>query len=1197
MIGASSLPGHTMIVCHFPVGQLPPWQLPIPAVRSSARRPGRVCSAGLTRAASLPEQDTINREHAFRGGKRNFSSSYGSLTEDRAEEEGTSDSSGRCDSTSSPEEASSHLKKGSSDAGGHLRSHNSFLPSTEHEEDDEDGDNLHRYYEDSSFALHGNSNWLLSNGAMNYTLSHGDLEGDWNNEGTMLGTGGDQHWLSNHPKQMDPVLAECQCFHMRRSDISLTSQDNICGGIQDKCSPERLSNCHTDSSCTSSDGILVNFCAMYNRSNNPATPHDLSSPAVQTSDESVLLSLQAVSHSPTEQAQHKHKRVCSPPTDEVHKSRWSPQGVDSNCNLYPQEPEPPGLSSLEVSDLTACLQSQATIAVETNQKYYKLVTCDLSSQSPSPAWSSLTSCAEGQGHISPFPTPPENFRDHNIEDMKESEDRKKEEKLSPAGFRLKLDCSHLQACDFQVASTSTDRSVCRRSSSDGLQNHSHTPYSQCLSRGNLHGGKCKAPADETTRLSIKHHQMNADGTEKGKCSVGENTENYKKPQRPTSLPIQPFVLLPEGKPQSEVHLGCLLEQYINQKAGKSGKSQHFQKFTEKRSRCLPNHQLSPTENRCSVFLEAPSSSDTCSTCTPSPKCFTNKQANKLPKSNLDSYQVIFKTQGKQVQDNTSKTETNTPMNSASCPSNLVKIPTYQDLIDITSTKSCTGSDPTNSTNYSSSSHTPPTLPLTADPPQPNVQVFLTPPSTSLQHLNFPQHPAAPAAVSSFSHRDFFPTSFPSVASLTSLSSLLSLASSSLHPQQFEELNAGSDQIKQRGSLSERSPSELCFSSDSTYDSMSISHLQRRGLLLSVSSAVDLIMAHFSSSRDPDEKMCLGNSSYSPTISALVLEHLCPAIQNLLNDGLRDHKLDFIIGQRRNHSWNVVEASTRIGPSTRVLHSLVSKIKQCSQLTSHCMRLRAFIMGLLNLRALEFWFSHLQSQKDLLASYYHSWGFLSMTLGRCQPMFQELLLLLQPLSVLPFDLNLLMEPRLFQHRLLCSETRSPPQPCSALLVTSWPKLQTNRTFDSSCKSHQTTIPQQRSQPDVSCQSLRGTSKSLLLDPIPEYWPKESDLEGGVVKTQNIRENLWFQTNKECSKEEKIEEKEAQNASASDKKEDPVQGGRRWSKLFGAANTFGRAESRSFHRRPSQWLQLDAAQLGLLARTIRNLKGGAPTRMEH
>lgn len=125
------------------------------------------------------------------------------------------------------------------------------------------------------------------------------------------------------------------------------------------------------------------------------------------------------------------------------------------------------------------------------------------------------------------------------------------------------------------------------------------------------------------------------------------------------------------------------------------------------------------------------------------------------------------------------------------------------------------------------------------------------------------------------------------------------------------------------------------------------------------------------------QMRLGNSSYSPTIAGLVLEHLCPAIQNILEDGLRDHKLDFIIGQRRNHSWSVVEISTRmgicsfasqcfnwlntcrclrdkftdvvisaVGSSTKVLHTLVSKIKRCSELTSHCMRLRAFLMGLL-----------------------------------------------------------------------------------------------------------------------------------------------------------------------------------------------------------------------------------------------------------
>lgn len=57
---------------------------------------------------------------------------------------------------------------------------------------------------------------------------------------------------------------------------------------------------------------------------------------------------------------------------------------------------------------------------------------------------------------------------------------------------------------------------------------------------------------------------------------------------------------------------------------------------------------------------------------------------------------------------------------------------------------------------------------------------------------------------------------------------------------------------------------------------------------------------------------LGNSFHSPTIGGLVLEHLCPTIQNILEDGLRDHKLDLIIGQRRNHSWSVVEVSTRIG---------------------------------------------------------------------------------------------------------------------------------------------------------------------------------------------------------------------------------------------------------------------------------------------
>uniref|UniRef100_A0A3Q3ABF3 RUN domain-containing protein n=1 Tax=Kryptolebias marmoratus TaxID=37003 RepID=A0A3Q3ABF3_KRYMA len=85
-----------------------------------------------------------------------------------------------------------------------------------------------------------------------------------------------------------------------------------------------------------------------------------------------------------------------------------------------------------------------------------------------------------------------------------------------------------------------------------------------------------------------------------------------------------------------------------------------------------------------------------------------------------------------------------------------------------------------------------------------------------------------------------------------------------------------------------------------------------GLLRSVSGAVDLIMAHFGRSRDPESKVRLGSSAHSPAVAGLVLEHLCPAIQGVLEDGLRDHKLDYVIGQCRNHAWKVVEISTRMG---------------------------------------------------------------------------------------------------------------------------------------------------------------------------------------------------------------------------------------------------------------------------------------------
>ncbi|XP_042343768.1 iporin isoform X2 [Plectropomus leopardus] len=232
----------------------------------------------------------------------------------------------------------------------------------------------------------------------------------------------------------------------------------------------------------------------------------------------------------------------------------------------------------------------------------------------------------------------------------------------------------------------------------------------------------------------------------------------------------------------------------------------------------------------------------------------------------------------------------------------------------------------------------------------------------------------------------------------------------------------SDFLPDYFSLTEKPPEEFCLSPDASTSSSSCSssqsHIsvdltQKRGLVKAVNTAVDLIVAHFGTSRDPDVKAKLGNSWVSPNVGHLILKYLCPALHEVLQDGLKAYVLDLIIGQRRCQPWSLVEASTQLGPSTRVLHSLFSKVSQYSELTSHSMRLNAFIFGLLNLKSLEFWFNHLYTHEDIIAAHYSPWGFLPLSQGACQPLFEELLLLLQPLSLLPFDLDLLFEPHLLQ----------------------------------------------------------------------------------------------------------------------------------------------------------------------------------------
>lgn len=74
------------------------------------------------------------------------------------------------------------------------------------------------------------------------------------------------------------------------------------------------------------------------------------------------------------------------------------------------------------------------------------------------------------------------------------------------------------------------------------------------------------------------------------------------------------------------------------------------------------------------------------------------------------------------------------------------------------------------------------------------------------------------------------------------------------------------------------------------------------------------------------------------------------------------------------------------------------------------------------------FSMFLSVADVVAAHFSPWGFLPLSQGACKPLFEELLLLLQPLQLLPFDLDLLFEPRLLQKGK--EQLRRKEQLCSA-----------------------------------------------------------------------------------------------------------------------------------------------------------------------
>ncbi|KFQ32739.1 RUN and SH3 domain-containing protein 1, partial [Merops nubicus] len=162
---------------------------------------------------------------------------------------------------------------------------------------------------------------------------------------------------------------------------------------------------------------------------------------------------------------------------------------------------------------------------------------------------------------------------------------------------------------------------------------------------------------------------------------------------------------------------------------------------------------------------------------------------------------------------------------------------------------------------------------------------------------------------------------------------------------------------------------------------------------------------------------LGDSRLSPDVGYLLLHTLCPVLYALVEDGLKPFQKDVITGQRKNSPWSVVEASVKTGcdcvvcstgPNTRSLHSLCWHVAGLAPLNSTRQKFHAFILGLLNIKQLELWISHLQKSPGVISTMYSPTAFFALSQGPLPHLADELLLLIQPLSVLTFHLDLLFE---------------------------------------------------------------------------------------------------------------------------------------------------------------------------------------------
>ncbi|XP_063037415.1 AP-4 complex accessory subunit RUSC2 isoform X3 [Melospiza melodia melodia] len=940
---------------------------------------------------------------------------------------------------------------------------------------------------------------------------------------------GDQEWNQNMGEPLrnqDALHRTCSCSsseiqHCRCYSSSSQSEviDQQMGYI-------------SDSSCNSSDGVLVNFSALYNKMNgqpqsnlNSANLSCDSSFCSHSDTGAFYLDLHS---SPTES-----KMSCESHNPESSGKvcgcqHSSSPVLDANCNSYHLHCEP---CTSESSDLTACFQSQARLVVAT-QNYYKLVTCDLSSQSsPSPAGSSITSCSEDQTKGSPAqPTEyylfrrPDLRQEGNVECSEEEPKGESSQNMiegqvyvnvSPPNLNTSrqrsrsydqnLDRSpgsrlgsleRMVSCPVKLSESpaipiqssppkrvtsfaelakgrkKNGTSPPHRSSGDSSLEFSPIPETQrdcptfleerarrsqslppmpfihglnrscegfclnhafgdsqalCSTKDSVSSEKVPSGhgAGEQASLSLLteadasfsggsasgHGQKDVRARADGGGTDSKPVVRYSKDQRPTTLPIQPFVFQHHfSKPPKARALHSHFASSLSQLYSLSSNRPASQQISTSQCSALATSSeqaaVAGSQAHGTLVTQQRSADGAASRGDGGIKKPGPETTRPSP---LGSYSPVrcnvpfFQSVDSSSSPTSERAEDSQPPRSRSCPISANLLPTR-------SSPAVSAMQPSKATKADTlrQKENPKLIPKKEGPLEPS-------PPLSEYRLHSGSLPPLSVGGMSMSRVGGQADSHWRSGSETSSSGpLSSMGIRPVNGQSMRQLQLTyNDFFPDYFSLAEKPPAEFCLSPDGNTESISIDLLQKKGLVKAINTAVDLIVAHFGTSRDPGVKAKLGNSSVSPNVGHLILKYLCPAVRDILSDGLKAYVLDMIIGQRRNIPWSVVEASTQLGPSTKLLHSLYSKISQYTELTNHTMRFNAFIFGLLNIRSLEFWFNHLYNHEDIILAHYQPVGFLCLSHSVCQPLFEELLLLLQPLSLLPFNLDLLFEHHLMQ----------------------------------------------------------------------------------------------------------------------------------------------------------------------------------------